>query len=101
MYRIMVIEDNDKIRNELCDFLSKNGYEAFGPAEFDHLLEDIHQQKPDLLLLDLNLPVVDGHFICREVRKNSELPIMIVTKMCIRDRCYSPEGPFLGSLSSG
>lgn len=79
MYRIMVIEDNDKIRNELCDFLSKNGYEAFDPAEFDHLLEDIHQQKPDLLLLDLNLPVVDGHFICREVRKNSELPIMIVT----------------------
>lgn len=79
MYRIMVIEDNDKIHNELCDFLSKNGYEAFGPAEFDHLLEDIHQQKPDLLLLDLNLPVVDGHFICREVRKNSELPIMIVT----------------------
>lgn len=79
MYRIMVIEDNEKIRNELCDFLSKNGYEAIGPDDFEHILESIQAEKPDLLLLDLNLPVYDGHYICREVRKNSNLPIIIVT----------------------
>lgn len=79
MYRIMIIEDNEKIRNELCDFLSKNGYEAIGPDDFEHILESIQTEKPDLLLLDLNLPVYDGHYICREVRKNSNLPIIIVT----------------------
>lgn len=79
MYRIMIIEDNEKIRNELCDFLSKNGYEAIGPDDFEHILESIQKEKPDLLLLDLNLPVYDGHYICREVRKNSNLPIIIVT----------------------
>lgn len=76
----MIIEDNEKIRNELCDFLNKNGYQAIGPDDFAHMLEIIEQQKPDLLLLDLNLPVFDGHYICREVRKqNEKLPIIIVT----------------------
>ena len=79
MYKIMIIEDNEKIRNELSDFLGKNGYETLAPDDFEHVMETIHQQKPDLLLLDLNLPVYDGHFICREVRKTSNLPIIIVT----------------------
>lgn len=80
MYRIMVIEDHEKIRNELCDFLNKNGYQSIGVEDFEHVMEQIRKDKPDLLLLDLNLPVYDGHFICREVRKeNANLPIIIVT----------------------
>lgn len=79
MYHIMIIEDNEKIRTELCGFLSKNGYKASGPDDFEHVLEIIEKEQPDLLLLDLNLPVFDGHYICREVRKNSNLPIIIVT----------------------
>ena len=80
MYRIMIIEDNDKIRQELCDFIAKNGYETIPCSDFEHILSCINQEKPDLLLLDLNLPIVDGHYICREVRKtNTALPIIIVT----------------------
>lgn len=80
MYRIMVIEDHEKIRNELCDFLNKNGYQSEGIDDFEHVMEQISEIKPDLLLLDLNLPVYDGHYICREVRKeNANLPIIIVT----------------------
>lgn len=79
MYHIMIIEDNEKIRTELCEFLAKNGYQTSGLDDFEHALEQIAKQKPDLLLLDLNLPVVDGHYICREVRKTSDLPIIIVT----------------------
>ena len=80
MYRIMVIEDHEKIRNELCDFLHKNGYVCMGTDDFEHVLDQIRTQKPDLLLLDLNLPIYDGYYICREVRKeNKELPIIIVT----------------------
>lgn len=80
MYKIMVIEDNEKIRLELCDFLAKNGYETIPCDDFEHVLAFIENMKPNLILLDLNLPIVDGHYICREIRKgNSELPIIIVT----------------------
>lgn len=77
--RIMIVEDNEKIRNELSDFLNKNGYETLTPDDFSNILTIIAHEKPDLLLLDLNLPILDGHFICREVRKTSSLPILIVT----------------------
>lgn len=80
MYRIIVIEDHEKIRNELCDILQKNGYESIGIEDFEHVLEAINSQKPDLILLDLTLPVYDGYYICREVRKqNKDMPIIIVT----------------------
>lgn len=80
MYKIMIIEDNEKIRTELCDFLSKNGYETIPCKDFENVLPFIESQRPNLILLDLNLPVVDGHYICREVRKtNVDLPIIIVT----------------------
>ena len=80
MYQILIVEDNEKISKEVCDFLNKNGYHSEGVQDFEHVLETINEKKPDLLLLDLNLPVYDGHFICREVRKhNNNLPIIIVT----------------------
>ena len=79
MYKIMVIEDNDTIRNELCNFLTHHNYETCVPIGFDHILMDVHQMRPHLILLDLNLPVMDGHVICREIRKSSEIPIIIVT----------------------
>lgn len=79
MYKIMVIEDNDTIRNELCNFLQHNGFQTCTPDHFKDILEDIKKKHPDLLLLDLNLPIMDGHYICREVRKTSNLPIIIVT----------------------
>lgn len=80
MYRIMVIEDHEKIRNELCDFLNKNGYECISVNDFEHVMEVIQKHNPDLILLDLNLPVYDGHYICREVRKsNQNVAIIVVT----------------------
>ena len=79
MYKIMVIEDNNKIRNELCDFLKKNGYDTITTSTFDNLIAFIIQRNPDLLLLDLNLPGIDGFYICKELRKQSNMPIIVVT----------------------
>ena len=66
---IMIIEDNEKIRNELSDFLHKNGYVTSAPDDFEHILESIDQLKPDLLLLDLNLPVMDIIYAGKYVKK--------------------------------
>ncbi|MEG0094300.1 MAG: response regulator transcription factor [Erysipelotrichaceae bacterium] len=79
MYHIAIVEDNKKIRDELSDFLNKNGYKTSTPHNFENIIDEIKTLKPHLLLLDLNLPMVDGHQICREIRKISTMPIIIVT----------------------
>lgn len=79
MQKIMIIEDTEKIREELKNFLSKYEYNIIAPVGFSNILKDIEKEKPDLILLDINLPIFDGYYICREVRKNSNIPIIIVT----------------------
>ncbi len=79
MKKILIIEDDRKIREELSTFLTKNGYSCESLWEFDRILEDVFSKNPDLILLDINLPVVDGYYICREIRKLSDIPIIVVT----------------------
>ncbi|WP_053956714.1 response regulator transcription factor [Inediibacterium massiliense] len=79
MKKIMIIEDTEAIKEELKIFLSKYGYEVDAPDRFENIIEYIYEADADLILLDINLPVFDGYHICREVRKNSDIPIIIVT----------------------
>ena len=79
MKRILIIEDDEKLRCELETFLNKNGFVATSLNKFDNAVEDILNEKADLLLLDINLPYTDGEFICKEIRKISNVPIIMVT----------------------
>ena len=79
MQKILIIEDDEKLRNELETFLNKNGFVATSLKKFDNAVEDIQKIQADLLLLDINLPYTDGEFICKEVRKTSNVPIIMVT----------------------
>ena len=79
MPRILIIEDDEKLREELKIFLNKNGYEATTLITFEKTIQDILQTNPDLILLDINLPNTDGEYICKEIRKQSNMPIIIVT----------------------
>ena len=79
MEKIIIIEDEEIIREELKNFLSRYGYEIVAPTSFDNVVEFIIQENANLVLLDINLPVFDGYYICREVRKESDVPIIIVT----------------------
>ena len=79
MQKILIIEDDEKLRNELETFLNKNGFTATSLKKFDNAVEDIQKIQADLLLLDINLPYTDGEFICKEVRKTSNVPIIMVT----------------------
>ena len=75
----MIIEDEVIIREELKSFLSKYNYEVVAPSDFENVIEFILNENPDLILLDINLPIFDGYYICREIRKTSDIPIIIVT----------------------
>lgn len=79
MEKIIIVEDDKIIREELQTFLSKYGYEVVAPSEFENIVEFILNENANLVLLDINLPLFDGYYICREVRKKSEVPIIVVT----------------------
>lgn len=79
MSKIFIVEDEKTIRDELNIFLSRCGYEVEVPDSFENIIEKIKKSNFDLILLDINLPIFDGYYICREVRKFSEIPIIIVT----------------------
>ena len=79
MEKIIIIEDDEIIREELKNFLSKYGYEIIAPTTFDNVVGFILKENANLVLLDINLPIFDGYYICREVRKQSDVPIIIVT----------------------
>lgn len=79
MAKIIIIEDTKTIREELTTFLTKYGYMVLAPTNFENIIEYTLGEEPDLILLDINLPVFDGYYICREIRKNSNVPIIVVT----------------------
>ena len=79
MQKILIVEDGKKLREELETFLNKNGFQAKSLEKFDNTIEDILSAGADLVLLDINLPYLDGEFICKEVRKLSNVPIIMVT----------------------
>lgn len=76
---IMIVEDDRTIREELIHLLETSGYKAVTLTTFDNILGDILSNKFDLLLLDINLPNVNGELILREFRKKSNTPVIMVT----------------------
>lgn len=79
MEKIIIVEDEEAIREELKTFLQKYGYEVLAPTQFNNIVDFILDKKVNLVLLDINLPIYDGYYICRELRKKSDIPIIIVT----------------------
>ncbi len=79
MSKILIVEDDEKLSKELKIFLDKNGYDSVILQKFDNAVEDILEENADLILLDINLSYTDGEYICKEIRKTSDVPIIMVT----------------------
>lgn len=79
MSKILIIEDDEKLRKELEIFLNKNGYEATSLENFGNPVKDAIEINSDLILLDINLPNIDGEYILKEIRKVSNVPIIMIT----------------------
>ena len=79
MQKILIIEDNIKLKSELAYLLKKYGYEAFEIKDFDNIINEFKNIKPNLILLDINLPYFDGYHFCRQIREISDVPIIFIT----------------------
>lgn len=77
--KIVIIEDEIDLREELKILLEENGYEAVTLKSFKNTKEDILTINPDLVLLDIKLPYINGQQLLKEVRKESDVPIIMVT----------------------
>ncbi|PAE31360.1 response regulator transcription factor [Bacillus sp. 7884-1] len=79
MYRIMMIEDDEKIRRIVADTLKKWQYDVVEVNQFDKVLTEFEQTNPHLVLLDINLPVFDGYYWCQQIRSVSKVPIIFLS----------------------
>lgn len=79
MKKIMIVEDDTIISEELYNLLSNSGYEAKILEDFQNSKKEILNYNPDLLLLDINIPYINGEMLLKEIRKESNMPVIMVT----------------------
>jgi two-component system alkaline phosphatase synthesis response regulator PhoP len=76
---ILVVDDEPKIVKLTRDFLEKDGFRVISAADGPTALQVARREKPDLVVLDLMLPGMDGWEVCRMLRKESDLPVIMLT----------------------
>ncbi len=79
MKKILIVEDEEIIRNELKTLLKNSGYKVITLENFNNTEEDIKNAKSDLILLDINLPNINGEMLLKEIRKELDTPVIMVT----------------------
>lgn len=79
MKRIAVVEDEFYIREELCDMLKKEGYLVEAISDFEDADKLLIALRPDLVVLDLNLPEISGFQICQEIKNKTAIPVLVLT----------------------
>ena len=78
-YRILIVEDDETIAKMEKEYLEKWEYNVFCVSDFKNILNDVSEQKPDLILMDVQLPYYNGFYWRSEIRKFSKVPIMFVS----------------------
>lgn len=79
MKKIILVEDEIYMREELTQLLEKEKYFVEAYESFDRITEKIVQSAPALVLLDLNLPGISGFQICKELKRKSSIPVLVLT----------------------
>ncbi len=79
MKKILIVEDDRTLSDELKILLDENGYETFQLFNFQNAVKRIIEFSPDLILLDIMLPDTNGQNILRDIRKESNIPIIMLT----------------------
>ncbi|MBQ3164284.1 MAG: response regulator transcription factor [Lachnospiraceae bacterium] len=77
--KIMIVEDDEVLAKEMALFLTKWKYEAIEVRRFENITEEYLNDKPQLILMDINLPYFDGFYWCNQIRQISKVPIIYIS----------------------
>lgn len=87
---ILIVEDEEKLRKELKLFLENSGYTVSILDDFNNTVEDIIKSHADIILLDINIPNLNGEIVCKKIRKQINTPvIMLTSKNTVMDELIS------------
>lgn len=79
MDKVMIVEDDPKIAKHLETYINKYGYKVTKVTDFDRVMDFFHEVRPDIVLLDINLPSYDGFYWCRQIRMESTCPVIFIS----------------------
>ncbi|MEA4894223.1 MAG: response regulator transcription factor [Oscillospiraceae bacterium] len=79
MIKLLIVDDNKQITSILEEYAKKEGYQTVVAFDGEEAIQKYEAEKPDILLLDVMMPLKDGFTVCREIRKNSNVPIIMIT----------------------
>lgn len=79
MKKIMIVEDDEVIKDELSELLKNSSYLVESVKNFEKAKEEIFKYNPDLILLDINISYLNGELLLKEIRKESSVPVIMVT----------------------
>ncbi|TQS74196.1 response regulator transcription factor [Ornithinibacillus gellani] len=79
MFRILLIEDDRSLFSEISERLSQWSYDVYGITDFNLVMEEFTEMKPDLVIIDIQLPKFDGFHWCRLIRSHSNVPILFLS----------------------
>ena len=79
MKNILIVEDDITLREELSELLVNAGYETKILTDFSNSIQNVTNSSADLILLDINLPEINGEQLLKEIRRNSDTPVIMLT----------------------
>lgn len=81
MASVLVVDDDPTVREVVCSYLRADGYDVSEADDGETALAMIRARRPDLLVLDVMLPGVDGLEVCRQIRASTDLPVILLTAL--------------------
>ncbi|KEZ48938.1 response regulator transcription factor [Metabacillus indicus] len=79
MFKLLLIEDDLSLFTEIKDRLNQWSYDVYGISDFSRVMQDFSEVKPDLVIIDIQLPKFDGFHWCRMIRSHSNVPIIFLS----------------------
>ena len=78
-YRILVADDDVNVHQSLNAYFRRDGFQMLSAYDGEEALEHVRKSRPDMVILDIMMPKMDGLMVCREIRKSSNMPIIMLS----------------------
>ena len=78
-YRVLIADGDENVHRELSEYFKREGYQVFSARDGEEALEAVRKLRPNIVTLDVVMPKLDGLTLCREIRRESNVPILIIS----------------------